>query len=264
MRLRIEHTTAFTYEHPISEAYTEMRLQPPETGGQRCLNFALHTEPRGEVFGYADRFGNAVSHFSVLQPHTALQVTAVSEVLTPREFSEALRPLSPLDEFDFLAPTAYAPHTPALHAFARAHQADSPRTTALALMNAIYTQLKYETGVTTVKTTAEEALTLQRGVCQDFAHILLAGCRSLGLAARYVSGYVLSAAADGAATHAWADVYLPDTGWFALDPTHNSPQTDHHVRLATGRDYADVPPTRGVYKGQAEEKLAVKVVVAAL
>lgn len=264
MRLRIEHTTTFLYDHPISEAYTEMRLKPLEADGQRCLNFTLVTEPRDEVHQYADRFGNDVRHFDVIQPHQKLMAAAVSEVLTPATFtSEAVR-LSVLDEFDYLMGTDYAPLTTELAGFAATHAvAGDPAATIIALMRAIYNGLQYEKGATDVYTTADKALALGRGVCQDFAHILLAACRSQGIPARYVSGYLYNNERD-AASHAWVDAYAPGRGWLSLDPTHNCEQTDHYVRVAVGRDYADVPPTRGIFKGKAKETMQVEVKVTAL
>lgn len=258
MRLHIAHTTSFTYDQPISEAYTEVRLRPLEHAGQRCLSFQLHTEPREEVLSYTDPFGNRVHHFDVLQPHTQLSVTAESEVSTTEIFTEPVRALSPLDAWSFTQPTQYAPFTPEIVAFGKAQFVeDDPAATAVGLMHAIFKGLKYEKGATTVTTTAPQALRLARGVCQDFAHIFLAACRSQGLAARYVSGYLYSD--DAAASHAWVDVFVPGRGWLALDPTHNAAQNGHYVRLAIGRDYADVPPTRGVFKGAGRETLEVLV-----
>jgi transglutaminase-like putative cysteine protease len=117
-----------------------------------------------------------------------------------------------------------------------------------------------------VRTTADEVLALGRGVCQDFAHVLIAACRSGGIPARYVSGYLYDAEAEAehAASHAWVDVFNPELGWLSLDPTHDREQNDHYVRVAVGRDYADVPPTRGVYRGTASESLEVSVRVWAL
>ncbi len=259
MRLHITHTTSLTYDQPISEAYTEVRLRPLDHAGQRCLSFSLHTEPREEVLTYTDPYGNLVHHFDVLQPHTVLAVTSESEVITTEIFTEPVRALSPLDAWSFTQPTAYAPFTPELVAFGAAQRVeDDPAATAVGLMRAISTGIKYEKGATTVTTTAAQALRLARGVCQDFAHIFLAASRSQGLAARYVSGYLYSIG-DEAASHAWVDVFVPGRGWLGLDPTHNAAQNGHYVRLAIGRDYADVPPTRGVYKGAGHETLDVAV-----
>ena len=262
MKLRIEHRTTFTYDNLISEAYTEMRLRPADAGGQFVHSFRLSTEPYGEVLHYVDRYSNDVRYFDVLVPHQRLSVTAVSEVSTPMEFTDLASSLSPLDEFDYLSSTRYATAGNALTEFAVVHVKDDDAATAMALMNAIYTQFRYEPGATTVNTSALEVLDLQRGVCQDFAHVLIALCRSQGIAARYVSGYLYSARVaerDDAASHAWVDVFAPGRGWISLDPTHNCPQNEHYVRLGVGRDYADAPPTHGTYKGAAKEKLEVKV-----
>jgi len=264
MHLKIEHTTTFTYDHHISEAYTEMRLKPLDVDGQRCLTFRLTTEPHDTVLRYTDPFGNDVRHFDVIQPHPKLMVSAVSEVLTPDLYVANSSSLSPLDEFNYLSPTDYAPHTPDLAAFSASHKvSDSPLDSALALMHAIYQTLIYEKGATDVKTTADQALSLGRGVCQDFSHIMLAACRLQNIPARYVSGYLYNNG-HTAASHAWVDVLIPGYGWASLDPTHDTQQTGQYVRVAVGRDYADVPPTRGIFKGNAKEKMDVAVAVRAL
>ena len=264
MRLQIQHTTTFNYTQPISEAYTEMRLKPTDVGGQRCLAFTLTTEPQGVVKAYLDYYGNDVRHFDVLNLHQQLVVAAQSEVLTSETFVDDQPSLSLLAEHDYRQPTVYAPQMDLIHQFAAAHQLpDDPQGTALALMRAVHSQLKYERGSTDVKTTAVEALQLGRGVCQDFAHLMLAACRSQNLLARYVSGYLYAPHSDQTASHAWVDVFVPGPGWISLDPTHNCQQTAYYVRVAVGRDYADVPPTRGVYTGSAQEALGVKVTVTA-
>ncbi|MCX6017930.1 MAG: transglutaminase family protein [Chloroflexi bacterium] len=262
MKLRIEHRTTFTYDALISEAYTEMRLRPADAGGQIVHSFRLVTEPHGEVLHYIDRYGADVRYFDVLVPHQRLSVTAASEVSTPAQFIEAAVALSPLDEYDYLSSTRYVTAGNALTEFAAVHVKSDVVATAKALMNAIYTQFRYEPGATTVNTSALEVLDLQRGVCQDFAHVMIGLCRSQGIAARYVSGYLYNARVaerDDAASHAWVDVFAPGRGWISLDPTHNCAQGEEYVRLGIGRDYADAPPTRGTYKGAAKEKLEVKV-----
>jgi transglutaminase-like putative cysteine protease len=261
MRLRIEHVTTFTYDQLISEAYTEMRLRPLSANGQHVVAFTLVTEPHDEVLMHVDRFGNDVRHFDVIQPHRRLMATATSEVLTPETLIPDTAPLSPLDEFDYLSPTAYAPFTANITQFAAAHAVPGdPAATAMALRQALFTSLKYEKGATDVTTTADTALDLGRGVCQDFSHIMLAACRSQGLPARYVSGYLYNNG-HSAASHAWVDVHLAGREWLSLDPTHDCTQTAEYVRVAIGRDYADVPPTRGVFKGNAKEKMDVKVTI---
>ncbi len=262
MRLRIAHTTTFTYDEPVSEAFMEMRLTPLNAGGQRCESFRLSTDPHGDVRGYSDRFGNRVRHFDTLAPHERLVVSARSEVSTPEGFSDPERELSLLDAYDYLQPTAYTPITTAVETFAAPFVKDDTKATAEALMKAVNGALSYVPGATTVKTTADEALASGRGVCQDFTHLMIAACRAQRLPARYVSGYVFAPErGEAAASHAWVDVFIDGHGWVSLDPTHDSAQNDHYVRLAMGRDYADVPPTRGVYKGAGKETMTVDVSV---
>ena len=267
MRLRIEHTTRFAYDAPVREAHAELRLRPLDAGGQRCLAFSLETEPPGPVRGYRDRHGNDVRSFECLPPHRELVVKATSEVLTPDVFGDPEAGLSPLDAFDYLAPTPYAPQDESVRTFAAPHEVPGkPLDTALALVQAVHTGLRYEKGATDVHTRADEALARGRGVCQDFAHLLLASCRTLGIPGRYVSGYVLPGGdiGDQAATHAWVDVFVTGVGWVSLDPTHGRQQSRQHVRVAVGRDYGEVPPTRGIFKGPAQETLSVEVRVAPL
>ncbi len=259
MRLRIEHKTTFSYDHPISEAYTEMRLRPLDGHGQHCLSFVLTTEPRDETARYKDRFGNDVRHFDVIQPHQQLVVAAASDVLTPDQFFAPVAQISPLDEFDFLSASHYTAFNAEISAFAAAQIVSSDaQTNALALMEAVYKLVKYEKGATDVSTTAGEVLNLKHGVCQDFSHLMLAACRSQNISCRYVSGYLYNNG-HTAASHAWVDVFIPNHGWISLDPTHNCPQTGQYVRVAIGRDYADVPPTRGIFVGNAKETMEVSV-----
>jgi transglutaminase-like putative cysteine protease len=263
VRLRITHTTTFHYDVPVSEAYMEMWLTPLDAGGQRCESFRLTTDPPGEVRSYVDRFGNRIRHFDTLNPHDRLLVSARSEVSTPQVFVDPERELSLLDRYDYLQPTPYAPDSEAVRTFARGLAVPGDAmATARAALEAAHAALTYAPGSTTVKTAADEALQAGQGVCQDFTHLMIAACRVLGLPARYVSGYVFAPRrGTAAASHAWTDVFVQGHGWLSLDPTHGSPQTDHYVRLATGRDYSDVPPTRGVYKGAGKEKMAVDVTV---
>ncbi len=265
MKLRIEHTTVFFYDKPISEAYTEMRLAPMDNAGQRRMYFNLATEPRGEVTRYRDRYNNEVHYFDVLQPHGELKVTARSEVYTAESFTDEQKELSPLDQYDFLSPSIYAPKGEVFAELAGSCESgDDLINRVTRLMEKVHAAIKYERGATDVKTKADEALRIGRGVCQDYSHVMIAACRSAGLPARYVSGYLNSPSAQEnghSATHAWVDVFISGEGWVSLDPTHNRKQTAKYVRMAIGRDYADVPPTRGIYKGNSKERMEVDVKV---
>ena len=268
MKLRIQHTTLFRYEQPISEAYTEMRLAPMDNAGQRLMRFQLTTEPHGEVMRYADRYNNLVHYFDVLQSHEKLKVMARSEVMTTDSYSDEQEELSPLDWHDLLSPSIYAPEGEMFRELARSCVNETDMlATALALAEKIHNAIRYETGATDVRTKADEALRIGRGVCQDYAHVMIAACRSIGLPARYVSGYLNSPQANErghAASHAWVDVFVREAGWLAIDPTHNCRQNANYVRIAMGRDYYDVPPTRGIYKGNSREEMEVLVKVEAV
>jgi transglutaminase-like putative cysteine protease len=263
MRLKIEHITTFTYDKLISEAYTEMCLRPMDAAGQHCLSFSLSTEPHDEQLKYRDRFGNEISHFDVIQPHQKLVVAARSEVLTPDTFIQQMDALSPLDEFDYLQGSPYAPIIAEIAQIGDANEVTGdPKASALAIMSHIHATLRYEKGATDVTTTAGQALALGRGVCQDFSHLMLAACRSRMIPSRYVSGYLYNNGYS-AASHAWVDVFIHGEGWISLDPTHNRAQTGEYVRVAIGRDYGDVPPTRGIFVGNARENMDVSVTVRA-
>jgi transglutaminase-like putative cysteine protease len=221
------------------------------------------TDPLGvRVREYRDHLGNDVHYFDVLESHERLAVTAVSEVMTPPWFTGDRRQPTPLELYDFLSPTGYAPFAAGIADLAKGYaDAGTGFDRATALMTVVREQLVYEPGATDVQTRADEVLALGRGVCQDFAHVMLAACRCIGIAARYVSGYLYDPTLEGdnAASHAWVDIWDEERGWIALDPTHDREQTESYVRVAVGRDYADVPPTRGVYKSAANETLSVRV-----
>jgi transglutaminase-like putative cysteine protease len=264
MRLRVEHTTTFAYDAPIVEASTELRLRPLDVDGQRCVSFRVETEPRGiRVHQFADHLGNFVGHLDVLEAHDRLTVVARSEVLTS-PFDDRT-PLSPLERYDYLRPTQYAVLSAPVPGTTR-RRTTGNADRASELMHTVADALAYEQGATSVQTPATEVVALGRGVCQDFAHVLIAACRTEGIPARYVSGYLYDDALSGehGASHAWVDIHDEGRGWVSLDPTHRREQDDSYVRLAVGRDYADVPPTRGVFKGSAVEELSVRVHVDAI
>lgn len=263
MWLSVEHVTRFSYDAPITEAYTELRLKPAHRDGQRCSSFSLHPEPRGvTVAEYVDRFGNTVHHFDVLEQHDRIAVSARSEVWTTPRFVDTA-PLSPLDRFDFLAPSRYVALDDRISELATPFAGrQDPEATAGLLMHAVRAALTYERGTTNVHTTAAEALAEGRGVCQDFSHVMIGACRAAGIPARYVSGYLYDPThGELGESHAWVDVHTGDAGWLALDPTHDVVQDERYVRVGVGRDYADVPPSRGVYKGTADETLEVAVTI---
>jgi transglutaminase-like putative cysteine protease len=264
MRLHIEHETIFSYAQPVREAIGEARLRPRDDAGQRLLGFRLALDPHAPADPVVDRFGNTIHCYSVLPPHRRLIVRATSEVETNPDALISAPALTPLEQHSFTATSQYVPFTDDLLAFARAAapaDADA-ETTARALSSAIYASCVYEAGSTDISTTADAVLAGRRGVCQDFAHLLIALCRGLGLPARYISGYLYDAEkpADAIlASHAWAEVFLEGRGWLGLDPTHDRATGSLYTRVALGRDYADAAPVRGIYQGAAQETLEVRV-----
>jgi transglutaminase-like putative cysteine protease len=265
MQLHIEHETIFSYSQPVSEAIGEARLRPRDDAGQRLLGFRLALDPHAPVDPVSDRFGNTIHCYSVLPPHRRLIVTATSEVETSAHALIRAPALSPLEQHSFTAISSYVPFTDDLLAFARAvtpADADDAEATARALSGAIYATCAYEAGSTDISTTADTVLAGRRGVCQDFAHLLIALCRGVGLPTRYVSGYLYDSGkpADAIlASHAWMEVYLDGRGWLGLDPTHDRATGALYTRVAIGRDYADAAPVRGIYQGDAKETLEVRV-----
>jgi transglutaminase-like putative cysteine protease len=283
MLLEIRHVTEYHYAGPVRESVMELWMQPQKGGAQRLVSFELDIDPPARLFSYADSFGNAVYHFDVPQPHQSLRIEARSAVETnPRtDMPEAvdmaewdrLRSAFVLNEcFEFLRPHGFAVETPTLHAFIAAQALDrlrlqnDPLTALLKLNEALYKAFDYMPGVTEADSPIDLALKSGKGVCQDFSHIMLAICRSWGMPARYVSGYLFTDRSvgdrsDPDATHAWVEVFLPSLRWVGLDPTNNVLAGERHVSVAIGRDYGDVPPSRGVYKGDEDSQLVVGVSV---
>jgi transglutaminase-like putative cysteine protease len=282
MLLEIRHVTQYHYDHPVRESVMELWMQPQKSPRQRLVRFDLDLEPAAQLFSYADTFGNAVYYFDVPQPHKELTIVACSAVETeaPDPLPEALD-LGEWDRlrgdfvkgdcFDFLRPHGYAQETEALQTFVTERGLDAlrhrdPLTAMKALNEAIYSAFGYQAGVTQADSPIDLALAAGKGVCQDFAHIMLAICRSWGMPARYVSGYLFTDRKSGDrsdpdATHAWIEVFLPSLRWVGFDPTNNCLTGERHVSVAVGRDYGDVPPSRGVYKGGGDSKLGVAVTV---
>ena len=284
-RYHLTHVTEFHYDGPVSESYNEVCMRPMHDERQSCLSFRLTTSPASRSNSHRDPFGNWVHQFNILSEHRHLTVEAESVVLAHEgtAAAPATITLSELDAqreelaeeyFDFVAPTAYVPHhLPALNELAEAAELASGGTAAgfaQAASTLIHEKFSYVKGATHVHSSIEDALKLGAGVCQDFAHLLLSLARRRGLPGRYVSGYIvpggdgngsasLEEVIGGQASHAWVEIWLPGSGWFALDPTLGAPVALRHVRVAYGRDYGDVAPIRGVYKGHAGQHLSVDV-----
>jgi transglutaminase-like putative cysteine protease len=284
-RYHLLHVTEFVYDGPVSESYNEVRLRPMHDDAQSCLSFRLTTNPAAPAFSYRDALGNWVHQVNVLPIHSRLRVQAESVVLTYDSSSTtSWMPLGELEEhgeelmeehYDMLAASQYVPHLPDLDPLITLAEARCDGTVAGFSQTAssmIHGRFKYVKGATHVNSSLSDSLRLGAGVCQDFAHLLLGVLRKRGIPARYVSGYLVPQNKDnpaakleevigGQASHAWAEAYLPDSGWTPLDATLGKPVGMRHVRIAYGRDYSDVAPVRGVYKGHAGQRLSVDVTV---
>jgi len=278
----IRHLTRFRYESPVSESLMEVRMHPRTEGNQRCLSFQLSVDPRARVNVYRDYLGNSVHHFDVPGKHTELAILAESlvEMETPAELPARLEPgaweeldavVAAGDYWEMLMPSSFACPSEALGELTeelRVHRRGDPLTFLLELNAAIYDWFDYVPKSTQVDSPIDLAIEARKGVCQDFAHIMIALARHVRVPCRYVSGYVhpreemaRERSADGA-THAWVEALLPGLGWVGFDPTSNLVAGARHIRTAIGRDYADVPPTKGIFKGDAASELAVSVRVA--
>ncbi|MGH7024425.1 MAG: transglutaminase family protein [Caulobacteraceae bacterium] len=282
MLFEIRHITQYRYDEPVRESLIELRMQPRLTASQGLVSFELDIEPHAQVLSYADNWGNAVHHFDVPHPHERLDILARSVVetsphaLLPAELTmdewSALKSDRVRGEcWDFLAMGGFIAETDALRAFVGGRGLDwlrrrDPLTAVRSLNGALYEAFDYEAGVTDPDSPIDHALIEGRGVCQDFAHVMIAICRLWGVPARYVSGHLYTDQethdrSTPGATHAWVEAFLPTLGWIGADPTNDLVACDRHLAVAIGRDYADVPPSRGVFKGEAEGRLSVGVSV---
>ncbi len=252
-------------------------MQPRDDAGQRCLRFALQSQPHAPIYSYRDSLDNIVHHFDVPKRHSKLEIIAESlvEVRPPLAIPaistvtwqdvDALRQEHAY--WDWLYPGHFTHPTALLHQLMHElhiqRNAD-PLTSIHQLTEAMFAAFTYAPSTTRADSPIDEALQLRHGVCQDFAHIMITIVRELGIPCRYVSGYLYHGRdhhdrSEEDATHAWVEAYIPSLGWLGFDPTNNLVAGERHIRAAIGRDYADVPPTHGIFKGNASSELSVSV-----
>jgi transglutaminase-like putative cysteine protease len=285
VRYRINHVTRYLYATPVSLCHSIAHLKPRPRSGQQTLSAQIRVDPWPAVAReHADFFGNRTSYFSIQQSHTKLEITAVSEVevlATPLPKLTASPPWELVrDEIHerpdpdlianriFALPSTYVPLNPAAAVYAQqSFESKRPVLEAAADLTArIFQDFEYDPQFSTVATPLSDVLDHRRGVCQDFAHLAIACLRNLGLAARYVSGYLETVPPAGQpklrgadASHAWFSILVPGLGWVDFDPTNNQLPRYQHITAAIGRDFGDVTPLRGVFYGGGEHALAVAV-----
>jgi transglutaminase-like putative cysteine protease len=288
VKLSIFHRTRYDYGSPVKGSFNEARLQPVSDGGQTCHSFSLQVWPSPEFRLYRDYYGNIVHCFELPEPHSCLQVESKAVVSTrPSSLPEdsELAPLTDLSGlannpecFDFLqtssmlsvdAEVGRLARKAALHPHAANGHRPPPKNvwqTALALRRFIHANFTYSPQTTDADTPMNEVLRTRRGVCQDFAHVMIGMCRALQIPARYVSGYIYNGPHDhllgSQASHAWCEIYLPGFGWRGLDPTNNTQADEHHVKIGVGRDYADIIPVKGHYHGTNQKTMTIEVEIA--
>lgn len=278
MKLHVSHRTRYSYGAAVRESFNEARLQPVTAGAQTCHSFLLKVLPSTRLSHYLDFYLNCVHVFEIPQPHQELVIAASSTVTTPDvpalPGDATPAPLAEIGAcarqercYDFLQSSTYVEVGSDLWRLAIDAIADRTDAwqAAQAIMRHVHREFRYQSEATHSHTHMREVLEKRCGVCQDFAHVMLGMSRALKIPARYVSGYLYNGPAGtlkGAqASHAWVEVYMPGAGWCGLDPTNDCAVDGHYVKVAVGRDYADVAPIKGTYRGTGKRHLAVDVLV---
>ena len=269
MKYLISHQTTYTYHEPVSVCYNLLRLVPRNTHRQSCTSVAVEIHPEPDTLReYEDFFGNKVIYFSIEKEHAKLSVKVSSEIEkrmgTAREHS--VEQDADVGGYLFETPMTAADDDIAAYARGSFRPGRPVLEAAGDLMHRIYSDFRFTPGFTTVSTPLATVMRERKGVCQDFAHLAIACCRSVGLPARYVSGYIETLSPPGVekligvdASHAWFSVYIPNLGWVDFDPTNNLLPAEQHITIGWGRDYADIAPMRGILLSSGTHGLSVSV-----
>lgn len=282
MKLKITHLTQYTYENPASDSVNELRLTPVTDEHQLCRQHTIMVDPAVSLFPSVDYFGNTTHFFTLHTPHQQLEIKMEAIVETYNGEKRTDSPLTLNEEYaimtgdqfqntyaEYLMETPYTTLTSELITFVKAAIDVGKATNIYQLLeqisDCIYTNFTYDQSATDVHTTLEETLRLKRGVCQDYAHLMIGICRIFGIPCRYVSGYQYigdpgnNQAYVQHASHAWVEAYIPYTGWVGFDPTNNGKMNWRYVKISHGRDYQDIAPVKGVYQGCGRQNLTVSV-----
>lgn len=269
-RISIKHHSSYKYSSPAWSSYNEIRMTPRNDAKQKVVSSQLVLEPNASALRYLDYWGTTVDAFDLHVPHTHMTIESTAIVDTApfagvqqTDWSVVHTPTIANDLYEYLQPTRYVTFAPAIVDAAQRLKTERLDTTLANIVEWSHARLHYEAGVTTVQTSAAEALQHGRGVCQDYAHLAIAAARCLGIPARYVSGY-LHPDPDGelgepliGESHAWIELW--NGAWTQWDPTNLSNVGERHVVVGTGRDYADVTPFKGIFHGGATQALTVEV-----
>lgn len=274
MYLTITHLTEYRYSEPAWDSFNELRLYPADDYRQTCLDFRLLLNPEAVVRSHLDYYGNRLHHFHLPERHDLLCIETRSRVVTypvPEPRAVSASTLSDLRHrfFEYLSPTARVPlnrNWLAEFGALPLRPQDDLAGYLGALTDYLHRRFRYQPNATSVDTPLEVFAAGQAGVCQDYAHAMLALCRSVGIPMRYVSGYIRNGAegagmVGGGASHAWVEAFLPGNGWVGYDPTNGCPVNEDHVKIGYGRDYDDVSPVKGLRRGGGSALLHVSVSV---
>lgn len=262
MHLKISHTTEYRYDEPVPYALQRLRLTPTSQPGQTVLNWRTLVEGAVVEVAYDDHFGNRTHLVSIDADRASFRIEACGELETEDKAGVLGPQQSCVPLWLYLRETPLSKAGKRIRELARSVEGETELDRMHALMATIHEAVEYKAGETHTRTTAEEALERGKGVCQDHAHILIAAARTLGLPARYVSGYLLvEGYPEQTASHAWADVHIAGLGWVGFDPANKICPDDRYVRLASGLCYHDAAPVSGLVHGVASETLNVAVTV---
>ena len=286
MRLAISYRMHFRYSEPVTECQNEVRVRPRDDDHQRVLSYRLTSQPQLQVLSVHDYWGTVVEHLGIRTPHTELELLAEATVETAARPEPPEAPQAPavsaladagfrLEHLEFLQPSQHVDWRRGDAVERRAAAAVAAAASVPEMVSAVVADvrgaLSYRQGVTEIGTTLAELAAGGAGVCQDFAHLATGMLRSVGVPARYVSGYLFAAdetsadaeTADAVSvqTHAWIEAALPGWGWWPLDPTNGGPVGERHVVIGCGRDYGDVPPVRGAFTGSGSAEVDAEVVI---
>lgn len=273
---KIHHITKYEYDRPVKESMNHVMIYPFQSAEQETLEHELFITDKPEVYTYTDYWGNKTGTFNLLSPHRELVIeskllirTLLPEVL-PIPVNTFLSNLEAATGNDLhLFELARVSRVKAIgqlqqYVAALSHPGKDIKSIVEDTCTFIFTQFTYIKGITTIESTVDEILEKKAGVCQDFAHVMLELLRMMGIPSRYVSGYICpnkNGMRGEGATHAWVEAYIPGYGWAGIDPTNNVWATNHHVKLAVGRDFTDCTPVKGTFKGPARQSLSVYVSV---
>ena len=261
MRLKISHMTEYSYAEAVEFALQRLRLTPLDCPGQRVVSWQTSVTGAGREAVYTDHFGNRVELVSINDGGQSISIMAMGEVETEERNGVFGPHIGYVPLWLYLRETPLTKAGKLVKDLAKGVEGDGDLAKMHSLMSAITETVEYKKGATDIDTTAEQALELKAGVCQDFAHIFIAVARHLGLPARYVSGYMLDGSSMDAASHAWAEAHIQGLGWVGFDPANEICPDERYVRLATGLDYADTAPVSGMRIGTAPEMITISVSV---